>query len=45
MNCVVVEAKRLKKDVPAILQQAKRYSRDFTDHDDIALPEASPWAE
>ena len=46
MTCVaIVEAKRLKKDVPAVLQQTKRYSRDFTDHDDVTLPTGSPWGE
>ena len=44
LTCVgIVEAKRRKKDVPAMLQQAKRYSRDFTDHDVVTLPEGSPW--
>lgn len=46
MTCVaIVEAKRLKKDVPAVLQQTKRYSRDFTDHDDVTVPMGSPWGE
>ncbi len=44
MTCVaIVEAKRLSKDVPAVLQQTKRYSRDFTSHDEVRLPTGSPW--
>lgn len=39
LTCVgIIEAKRKSKDVPAVLQQAKRYSRDFLTHDSADLP-------
>ncbi|MBH25547.1 MAG: type I restriction-modification system endonuclease [Myxococcales bacterium] len=38
----VVEAKRYNKDVPGVLQQAKRYSEDYTPLDEEVLP-GGPW--
>lgn len=39
----VVEAKRIAKDIPALVQQAKRYSRGFVVKGNEELPEGSPW--
>lgn len=41
----VVEAKRRSKDVPAMIDQAKRYSRSFQIKGDETLPSGSPWGE
>lgn len=41
----VVEAKRRSKDVPALVDQAKRYSRGFQVKGDETLPSGSPWGE
>jgi type I restriction enzyme R subunit len=41
----VVEAKRNSKDVPALIQQAKRYSRGFPVKPTEALAEGAPWGE
>ncbi|MCW5700564.1 MAG: type I restriction-modification system endonuclease, partial [Rhodospirillales bacterium] len=41
----VVEAKRIAKDVSALVQQAKRYSRGYAIKGTDALPEGSPWEE
>lgn len=41
----VVEAKRIAKDVSALVQQAKRYSRGFVVKGNEELPEGSPWGE
>jgi type I restriction enzyme R subunit len=38
MPVAVVEAKRKNVDVSGALQQAKRYSRDFTDYGDTEMP-------
>jgi type I restriction enzyme R subunit len=39
LTCVgVIEAKRKGKDVPAVMLQAKRYSRDFDAHGSAELP-------
>ena len=39
----VVEAKRQSKDVPGVLEQAKRYSRDFRLHDTGEYAPGAPW--
>jgi type I restriction enzyme, R subunit len=45
LTCVgVIEAKRDSKDVPSVLGQTKRYSRDFTAHDDVIMP-GGPWGD
>jgi type I restriction enzyme R subunit len=41
----VVEAKRKNKDVPALVQHAKRYSRGFQAKGDVVLPDGGPWGE
>lgn len=41
----VVEAKRIAKDIPALVQQAKRYSRGFVATGSEAFSESSPWGE
>lgn len=41
----VVEAKRRSKDVPGMIDQAKRYSRSFQIKGDETLPSGSPWGE
>ncbi|URD48483.1 type I restriction-modification system endonuclease [Chroococcidiopsis sp. CCNUC1] len=41
----VVEAKRRSKDVPGMVDQAKRYSRGFFVKGDETLPNGSPWGE
>jgi len=41
----VVEAKRRSKDVPGMVDQAKRYSRGFFVKGDETLPSGSPWGE
>lgn len=39
LTCVgIIEAKRKSTDVPAVLLQSKRYSRDFDTHDAAELP-------
>lgn len=44
LTCVgLVEAKRHGKDVPAVLQQAKRYAVGLTLHDGIDTPPGGPW--
>ena len=46
LTCVgVVEAKRFKRDVPGHLLQTKRYSRDFTAHEPVEMPQGGPWGE
>ncbi len=39
----VVEAKRKRKDVPAALEQSKRYSRDYVIKSDEVFLKDSPW--
>ncbi|MES1026601.1 type I restriction-modification system endonuclease [Gloeocapsa sp. BRSZ] len=41
----VVEAKRRSKDVPSLVDQAKRYSRGFQVKGDETVPSGSPWGE
>jgi type I restriction enzyme R subunit len=41
----VVEAKRIAKDIPALVQQAKRYSRGFVIRGAEELPEGGPWGD
>lgn len=41
----VVEAKRIAKDVSALVQQAKRYSRGFAIKGTETLPDGTPWGE
>ncbi|MCK6548444.1 type I restriction-modification system endonuclease [Myxococcota bacterium] len=41
----VVEAKRASKDIPASLQQAKRYSVAFVLHGEAELPAGGPWSK
>lgn len=44
LTCVgVIEAKRHGKDVPAVLQQAKRYARGLTLPDGMETPPGGPW--
>ena len=42
MPIAAVEAKRAVKDVSAVIEQAKRYSRDFRQLDDPSTP-LGPW--
>ncbi len=39
----VVEAKAHHKDIPGVLEQAKRYARGFLDHGAAERPPGSPW--
>lgn len=41
----VVEAKRIATDTPALVQQAKRYSRSFIVKGSEEIPEGGPWAQ
>lgn len=43
MAAGVVEAKAHHKNVPSVLEQAKRYARGFLDHGVSELPPGGPW--
>lgn len=45
MPVAIVEVKSSQHNVVGALEQAKRYSRDFTPTDDITIPAGSPWQE